>query len=142
MPDSSGLGELQELVRDLGKIPKDLSQEMRPMLKRTGEGALRDAKSNASWSSRIPGATRLAISFGKKNTGVSIRTNQRKAPHARPHENNGKPGTFRHPNFGRDDWSSQQARPYMQPAADKWQAQVDEEIGKVVDQVSRTHGFR
>lgn len=138
----SGLGELQEMVRDLGKMPKDLSKEMRPMLKRTGEGALRDAKSNASWSTRIPGATRLAITFAKSNTGVAIRTNKNRAPHARPIENAGKKGSFRHPIFGRDDWASQEARPYMQPAADAWQSHADEEIGKVVDEVSRTHGFR
>ncbi len=123
-------------------MPQDLAKEVRPRLKRTGEGALRDVKSNASWSTRIPGATRISVRFSKKWSGVGIVTNKNKAPHARPIENAGNTGTFRHPVFGTDRWVTQEARPFQAPAAEKWHASADEEIGKVVDEVIRPYGFR
>lgn len=112
------------------------------MLRRIGQETLADARNNASWSSRIPGATRLSVQFSKRFSGVSIVTNKNRAPHARPIENAGKQGTFRHRNFGRNDWSVQRAQPFQTPAARKTYLKIDRDIGQVVDKVIRPYGFK
>lgn len=74
-------------------------------------------QSNAGFSSRIPGAVRMTTSFGSKTGGVRIWVDAKKAPHARPLENLGRSGSFRHPVFGdMDVWVSQPAHPFFFPA--------------------------
>lgn len=142
MASESGLRELNRFVREIGKMPKDLAKQARPMMRRSGQEALAEAKSNASWSTRIPGATKLSVRFSKRFSGIAIVTNKNRAPHARPIENAGKTGTFRHRNFGRNDWSVQRAQPFQAPVAKKWFLKIDREIGKVVDDVIRPYGFK
>ena len=92
--------ELAKLVADFGKIPPDVRRDLRTGIRKAADPILSQAKSNASWSSRIPRATRIAVGFGKKSAGVSIVVSSKRAPHARPYEHDGEPGTFRHPVFG------------------------------------------
>lgn len=93
--------ELAKLVADFGKIPPDVRRDLRTGIREAAEPILSEAKSNASWSSRIPRATRVAVGFGKKSAGVSIVVSSRRAPHARPYEHDGEPGSFRHPVYGK-----------------------------------------
>jgi hypothetical protein len=147
--------ELRRLVRDLGKLPDDMRRELRPALLVTGQEALARARANASWSKRIPGATRLAVSFAKRRPGVALVVNLRQAPHARALENLGQQGTFRHPvpdtrrrgvrAAVRGDarlWVSQRARPFLFPAARAEWERIDADIGAAVDAAARRHGFK
>jgi hypothetical protein len=87
---------------------------------------------------------RIAPSFSQKRPGVSIVVSRARAPHARPYENLGLAGTVRHPVFGhRDRWVQQAARPSLFPAVRSTaDAALERELGHVVDQVARAHGFR
>lgn len=142
MTDKSGTQELRDLVKDLGKMPKELAREIRPMLRESADRPLQDARNNASWSRKIPGATRITTSFTARAAGVSIKTSRRLAPHSRPYENGGKEGSFRHPVFGnRDVWVTKSARPFLYKAAQPWMEDIDNKIGEVVDSVSSRNGF-
>ena len=110
--------EIGELIRDLGRIPADARRYVRPALAGSGRDVLNRARANASWSTRIPAATRLSIRF-TRNPGVDVITDGRRAPHAHVYENEGRPGRKSHPLFGnRDHWFRFQARPYLAPAMD------------------------
>jgi hypothetical protein len=133
---------LLRLAQDLGGIPKDLRKKLRPGIKEAAKPVLDRARQNASWSRRIPKATRLSIKFGKRDPSVSITTSAKRAPHARPYEHDGRSGSFRHPVYGnRDVWVTQQARPFLAPAVRAKQDDVVDEIAKVVDSTTRAAGF-
>lgn len=135
--------EIADLIADLGKIPKELKQQLRPGLREGGKKVFDQARRNAFWSTRIPKATRISVQFAGRTPGVSIVTNIKKAPHARAYEHGGDPGTFRHPVFGnRERWVSQQARPFLYPALLVKGDEAEQEIADVVDTVTRRAGFR
>lgn len=136
--------EIEHLIRDLGKIPQDLKRELRPGLRAAGRVVADEAKVRASWSTRIPGATRVSVTFSGKRPGVSVVVNKTKAPDARPFEHGGRTGIFRHPVFGnRDVWVSQKARPFLAPALEAKGDEAAGQITDVVDRVTRdTGGFR
>lgn len=135
---------LRDLIEDFGgKMPKEVKAEIRPLLRKTGTGALTAVRSNASWSTKIPKATRLQLSLAGKRPGVAVVTRRKDAEHARPLEHQGKPGRVRHPLFGdRKHWVTQPARPFMTQVAPEWQEAVRDGIGEAIDHVSRRHGFR
>jgi hypothetical protein len=136
-----GRGQLQQLITDLGEIPPAVRRELRPALRRAAQPALESIRSNASWSSRIPGAVKLSTSFGRQ-PGVMIRVDSTKAPLARPIEHDGRPGTFRHPVYGnREVWRPQQARPFFYRGVEATADQIRDEIGAVIDDVAQRHGF-
>lgn len=135
--------EIRRLIDDLGKIPKELKVQLRPGLRKAGEAVRDQARANASWSRRIPAATRVSVGFTKRNPGVSVQVTRSRAPHARPLEHGGLPGSFRHPVFGhRDRWVSQRARPFLARAAEQKAPQAERDIADVVDRVTREAGFR
>jgi hypothetical protein len=102
------------LAREFGTVPIELRRELRPRMRQAGEVVRREIQSAAGWSSQIPAAVRLTVAFGSKTGGVRIFVDAKKAPHARPLENMGAEGTFRHPVFGnRDNWVAQAARPFF-----------------------------
>jgi hypothetical protein len=139
----SGTADLKAFIREFDKFPKELRQELRPKLRKTGEKALASVRALAGWSTRVPGATRLSVSFAKRNPGISIVVNRHKAPHARPHEHGGKPGFFRAPLFGnRRRWYRHRARPFLEPGARPHFERVDNEIKDAVDEAARKAGFR
>jgi len=138
-----GLAELRKFIGEFEKFPKELRSEMRPMIRKVGSQALLATRSEAGWSTKIPRATRLSISFSKRTAGASITTNKNLAPNARPMNNLGREGFFRHPvNKDKTVWVRQRARPYMWKAVRPFQEKFDGEILQVVDQVARKHGFR
>jgi hypothetical protein len=133
--------EIRRLVDDLGKIPKELKVELRPGLRKAGEIVRDQARFNASWSKRIPAATRVSVGFTKRNPGVAVQVNRKRAPHARPFEHGGNPGFFRHKTFGHEDrWVPQKARPFLAEAAEEKAPEAERQIAQVVDRVTRNTG--
>lgn len=134
--------EVGELIRDLEQIPRDVQRRLRPAIVGAGRDVLQQARINASWSSRIPGATRLSVRFSR-NPGVDVITDGRRAPHASVYENEGKPGTKAHPLFGnRSHWYRFAARPYLAPAMDAEAPAAAARIGDVVDRALWDAKFR
>ncbi|MFI9558872.1 HK97 gp10 family phage protein [Nonomuraea endophytica] len=146
--------DLRRLIRDVGKLPDEVRKELRPALRTVGRKAQDLARVNAAWSTRIPQAIRLSVSFAKRRPGVSVFVDRRRAEHGRALENLGRPGFFRHPvpNTGARGrlgrlapnariWVRQPARPFLFPAAESVREEMDTEIGRAVDAAARTLGF-
>lgn len=134
--------EVRRFFKDFKEMPKEVQRQARPMLRATAKEPLQRVRRNASWSTRIPNATRVGLSFGKRFQGVRITVNKRAAPHARPFENKGKPGKFRHRVFGQNVWVSETARPFFYEVAPSWHNNVNKGLGDVVDRVTKEHGFK
>lgn len=133
---------METVIADLRAIPREARRDLTPVLKRAGEGAAAQARANASWSTRIPGAIRVQVRYGRVRTGVLVRVAARLAPHARAYEGLGVPGSFRHPLFG--DWDravSQARRPYAWPAVVATRDETGRQIAGVVEAAARRHGF-
>lgn len=137
-----GTAELRKFIQSFDKFPAELRKSMRPMLKEAGNKALTQARQNALWSRRIPGATTVRVSFSKRSAGVTLVTRAVAAPNARVYENRGRPGFFRHMVFGNPAvWVNEPARPFQTPAAQVWQKDIDKDIGRVVDTAAQSIGF-
>lgn len=134
---------LSDVARDAKAADKVLLKELRTGLKKAAEPARQRVKANAP-SPRIASAIGPArVSFAAKGASVRIVANAKKAPHARPLENRGKPGTFRHPLFGdRKHWVKQQARPFFFSGVRQADPEISREMQKVVDEVTRKLKFR
>lgn len=131
--------QIRQAADDLRNMSTEVRRSLRPTLERAAQPILAQAKANASWSSRIPGAIRLST----LKRGVEIRVSAKKAPHARPLEGIRGNRAFRHPVMGdRSVWVSQETRPFLQPAARAHGRQVTEKVVQMIDQVSRHHGYR
>lgn len=112
---------LRTLVGELGLMEPAMRSELRRGFRAAGAKALSRAKSNASWSSRIPAAITVRPMTGSRSAGVFLRVNADRAPHARAYEGISRSsGTryFRHPVFGRDAWVAESTRPFLTPAID------------------------
>lgn len=135
--------DLADAIKDLGgKMPKEIKAKIRPLLRKTGQGALTAVRGNASWSTKIPRATRLQISLAGKRPGVAVVTRLTQAEGSRALEHQGRPGKVRHPLFGnRKVWVTQPARPFMTQEAPKWQEEVRAGIRDAIDQVARSTEF-
>jgi hypothetical protein len=140
--------DTKKLIRDLAAISKDIKKEMRTGFKEMAKPTLIAVKGVAGKSSsRIGPATRLQVGFTKSRSGISLVTDKRKAPHARPFEKGGKTGTFGHPVYPgkkpRDQWVwvRQDAHPYMYPTVI---AELDDLSGRVLDfvqDIAKKNGF-
>lgn len=138
---SLGREQLQELIKDLGEIPRAVQRELRPAFRQAAKPAVARIRQNASWSSRIPAAVKVSTSFGR-TPGVMIRVDSKKAPHARPIEHDGQPGMFRHPVYGnREVWRDQPARPFFYRGVETTADQIRDAIGDVITDVAGRHGF-
>lgn len=141
---AGGRAELQRIIDDLGAISADLKRELRPAIKEGAQPMLQGIRRNASWSSRIPRATRLSTSFSGRGAGpgVSIITDAAKAPHARVYENDGNAGSFRAPLFGDlGKWYPHAARPFFAPGVRQFGAAVVEAVDKRITTITSRHGF-
>lgn len=134
--------QIRRLIHDLGGVPPDLRRQLRPGLRAAGRMVADQAKLNASWSSRIPGAIKVSVRFSG-TPGVAVIVDKRKAPHGRPYEHGGRAGTFRAPLFGnRSRWYPHRARPFLAPAVARKARAAEREIGDVIKRVTREAGFR
>src|SRR5687768_7709415 len=137
------MSEIQKLVADLRRVPLELRRELRPAVQAAAQGVLAEARSRAGWSSRIPGAMRVAVRFTGKGAGASVVVRAARAPHARPYGHLGSAGTFRHPVHGdRDVWVTQAARPFLFPAARATREQAAREIDQAVVAALLRTGWR
>lgn len=133
-------GQLNALIRDLGELPPAVRKEARPALQAAAQPTLARMKSNASWSTRIPGAITMRVA--NTQIGVRFRVNAGRAPHARPYEHGGDPGTFRAPLWGdREHWYPHQARPFFYRAVEATADQVRDALGDAVMDIAARHGF-
>lgn len=111
--DQSALRRHQAEIAALDRTAKNaLRREMRGI----GNEMAADAKTNASWSTRIPGAIQVRTRLTGKRPGVRIRVNSDQAPHGRVYEDITGRGSFRHPVFGTDSWVPQASRPFLKRA--------------------------
>lgn len=131
--------QLQILIRDLGAIPPDLHRTLKPAVLEAGRPILAKMRSNASWSSRIPGA--ISMRASGTSAGVQFRVSAARAPHARPYE--GLSGAvFRAPLYGdREHWYPHNARPFFYRAAAEGADQVVDRLGDAAMGAAARHGF-
>ena len=140
-------GELDRLVADLSKLPREVRRQVIPALERAARPIERDMKRRASWSTRIPGAISVETSSGglfgaRRAPGVRLRVDSRAAPHARPLEGFSRP-VFRHPVYGnRQVWVSQRARSFFAPAIRAGEAGVVRAVDEAVQAATRNTAFR
>lgn len=131
---------VRELARALGRMPAELRLELRPELRKAGQIVADQAKANASWSTRIPGAISVSTSTTSRTGGVAVRVDHIKAPHARPLEGVTGNGIFRHPVFGnRSNWVDQPTRPFLFPAVRAKQAEAKALIAEAVRSATQIH---
>lgn len=128
--------------RELKKIEPALAKELKKELKAVVDThVVPTARSNASWSSRIPGA----IKPQALSKGIGVRVARKRAPHARPFEGlQGRTGYFRHPVFGnREVWVSQPTRPFLEPAVRDNQQEAADAASEAVEKAAkRAAGFK
>lgn len=138
MPDSFS-AQLARASLDLRAMSKEVRREIRPALKKAAEPMVAAARANASWSSRIPRAIRVAVI----KRGVEIRVSAKRAPHARPYEGISGNGQFRHPVFGnRDRWVPQKTRPFLDPAVKAHRNKIRPSLFAIVEEAAKRHGYR
>lgn len=131
-----------EIARDMRRLPEETRKAVRPALRKAGELIAREAKVNASWSSRIPATIRVETSFRSNREGVTVRAGGPSTPHARPYEGISSRGsTFRHPVYGRDWWVTQASRPFLVPAAESAQRAATAAVSETLDDAAQSIGF-
>jgi len=139
--------ELDKLIADFRAMPLDTRRRLRTDIQKVGKPVLDQVRHNASWSSRIPGATRMKVGYGKRRGGVTIVTSAKRAPHARPYEHDGVPGTFRHP-YNRPaarrprTWVNNPARPFFYQAISEKSSEVEDQFRELIMRVSRDNGWK
>lgn len=123
--------------KQLQNVPVELRKELRPRIRNAAGTLQKQIQANASWSTRIPAATKVRVGFGSRNPGVTVFVDAEAAPHARPLEfgSQGRSNVNRHPVFGRDIWVDQDARPFFMPAVQQVEQSVVSEIQSAIDAV-------
>jgi hypothetical protein len=106
--------ELRKLGSRLRKTQPEVYREIRRAVLEEAKIIADDARRSASWSAKIPGS--IKVSTTGINTAV-VRAGGKNAPAGAPFEHAGKSGTFRHPVPGTNTWVTQEARPFLHPAA-------------------------
>ena len=146
-------GKLAELGVHLKTLDKKMASAVRRRIREGirdgGSEILSAVRREASWSSRIPGATTLQVNYSEKRSGVTVVVNRTKAPHGRPIEmgNRGSQG-LRHPVFadqrkGRNEWTwvNQPVRPFFFRGVAAATPIVRARMLKVLDDVAADLGF-
>jgi hypothetical protein len=139
MADSEFSRMLAKASADLRAMSTEVRREVRPALVEAAQPIVAQAKANASWSTRIPGAIRARV----VKRGVDIVVSRKKAPHARPLEGITGANSFRHPVMGnRDVWVSQPTRPFLDPAMKAHRGKVRARLARIVSDAAKRHGYR
>jgi hypothetical protein len=143
--------DLRQLYVDLKGVEGNLRVELRKGVRAAAAPLADRVRAGASWSSRIPGAVKVKPSFSAKGAGVTIAVDAKAAPEARPLENGGKGGDFRHPVYAdgsqtRGDWTwvSQKAQPFFYHSVTSSSAidSAEKAILAAMDAVASKAGFR
>lgn len=139
MVDSTS-DDIRKLINDLRKIGDGVGRELGKEFKKAAGPVAAQAKANASWSTRIPGAITTGVSQSRRFPGAQIKVSKNKAPHARLYEFR---KSFRHPVFGnRENWVSQATRPFIRPAIRAKGDGFVKACDRAVDTAARANGFR
>lgn len=142
MTDTSA-DDIRKLVNDLRKIGDGVGRNLGKEFKKAAGPVASQAKANASWSTRIPGAITVGVSSSRRYPGAQIKVSKEKAPHARLFEFPGRGGSFRHPVYGnREVWVDQKGRPFIRPAVRAKGGEFINACDRAVDETARAHGFR
>ena len=140
-PATISVPGLAQLTKDLARIEPELRKELRNRFRELIQPVADDAKSRASWSSRIPNAIR--ISLGAKNMSLTAKAVD--APHAKAYEGlakgSGSRSGFRHPVYGRDVWVSQSTRPFLLPAVQAHSDEVYRKVEEILDDITGRLGW-
>jgi hypothetical protein len=126
-----------QVARQLASIAPEMRRGTTRAIVQGGAPIVAQAKANAAWSSRIPGAITMRPSYAGSRAGIYIRGDSKIAPHLRPYE--GAPGndTFRHRVYGRDVWVTQATRPVIAPAIRAGQPRVRAGIEQAISDALR-----
>lgn len=108
--------EIKAFADQLRHVPREMRPALRREIRKVGDVLVRDIQGNASWSSRIPGATKLKVGFGARSAGVTVQVDAAQAPHARPLEFGNRGAFNRHPVYGGPAWVDQPTRPFFMRA--------------------------
>jgi len=119
----------------------NIQVELRRGVKEAAKPVVASIKTQAGWSTRIPGAIKAKASFARKGASVTIVANAKVAPEAAPLEHGGQPGMFRHPVFGGSTWVSQPARPFFRAGAQAGTPAADAAMLHMMDDIARKLGF-
>jgi hypothetical protein len=139
----SGSEDVVKLVNDLRKIGDGVGRNLGKEFKKAAGPVAQQARANASWSSRIPGAITVGVSSSRRFPGAQIKVSKDKAPHARLYEYPGRGGSFRHPVYGnREVWVDQQGRPFIRPAVRAKGGEFVKAADRAVDSAAKAAGFR
>lgn len=130
--------EMRRLARDLEQTVPGTKKAIGEAIEKGAHVTAIEARALSSWSSRIPGTVRVVGGLSR----AVVRAGGANAPHAAPFEHGGIPGTFRHPVFGnRNNWVTQQARPFLRPAIELTAPGVELILRRNVDAVWAAAGF-
>lgn len=135
-----------ELVRAFGEVPAEVKAVLKPAVLEAGNLIGDQVKSNAGFSSWIPGAVKVSASFGSVTAGAKITVAERGFPHAgevRVFEGNGvNPTPFRHPVYGnRNAWVSAVTHPFAHPAVEQKRGEAVAVITTAVEGVIQSLGL-
>lgn len=138
-------GDVRKLVNDIRKMGGTVSRELGKEFKKAAGPVADQAKSNASWSTRIPGAIKTGTSRSRKFPGAQIKVSKDRAPHARLYEfgSGSRSRSFRHPVYGdRNNWVEEATRPFIRPAIRAKGDGFIKAADRAVDTAAREAGFR
>lgn len=147
--------DLYDLSKRLQGVDKKLATAMKREMRKVAEPIRARVASEASWSKRIPGATKVSTRFTARTQQVIVTVNRTQAPHARPLENEGREGFFKHPIPVRAAGSrrgrlrqavkgnqvKQRARPFFAKAINSEDHRIDAAIEEVARDFERQAGF-
>ena len=103
---------------------------------------LRKGLKSAADTIVVPEAKARAAAFSKsipptiksRTSGVTVTIQAGgNGPLAMLEENQGNPGSWRHPVFGSDTWVSQTAHPYLHPAVEAKAVEMGDAVAAVID---------
>lgn len=148
--------DLYALTKQLQGVDRKLATAMKREMRKVAEPIRRRVATEASWSKRIPKATKASTRFTAKTSSVLITVNRRQAPHARPLENDGREGFFEHPipiraagtrrgrlrQARRGSTVRQAARPFFAKAILREDHNIDRALERVADDFERQAGLR
>lgn len=128
---------LTKLVKDMEAITPKILAETVESLRMAGELIANTARTEASWSQRIPGTIRVT---GATPRTITIKAGGADAPHAYTFEApDGKP--VRHPTYGHNPWVEQMPRPFLRPAVESHTDEIAELIVLAIDRALLRSGF-
>lgn len=133
----------QALQRDIRSLDRKVANQLQRQLRQVvTDTIIPTARSNAGWSSRVPGAIKPKVT----QKYVGARVDRKVAPHGRPFEGlqTGlrNRGFFRHRVFGRNVWVNQKTRPFLAPAFDANRETAAEAAKQAVADAAKEVGFR